>query len=693
MRLQVFQGTGSTARYGDQNEMRRISNKVKEQLAQPWFGGGMGAFLATIVAICLLLLPAGKWFRDLSYDLLFFLRSEKSTEDVVIVYLDEPSYRELNQKPTDFDRALHARLLRRLKAEGAKLVVFDILFIDSNRPPVAAEADIEFANALREHGKVVLGAQYHYDEIYFKNSVVLPPVEPLRQAAAGWGVARLHRDTDFSARRHHPGTDRVPSLAWKAAELAGIAGATLPGHRLRERWINYQTEKPFRGISYADLVLGKPLPPDLSLSNRVVFVGSSEVAGSPGDKKEEFRYPWTSVTGRFALGVEIHALTFDNLMRANWLSRLPIAVEIALILFIGVLLGFSLSAFRFLASTAIAFFFALVVVGVSWLLFVRLDVWVPWLVVVGAEIPVAFGWAYLFRSIKTYMEKRFLERSLELHLPKRRVRQILRRPELLALWAEEREVTLLFTDIADWSTISERLTPNRLFDLLNKYFKETIPCIHQADGMVIQLVGDAIFAVWNAPEDQPNSRELSCRAALSLRRKLIEFESNNESYMLRTRIGLHFGKAKVGNCGSADRLVYTALGTETNVASRIEGLNKHLNTLILASDYVTEKVAEGFDWRNVGRFRLKGADRVLEICELLSDMGQRESTAAWRDPFAIALKHFQHRRFDEAEAAFRQVMRLKPEDGPSAFYLKSIDEFRSNPPAPGWLGEIDLREK
>src|SRR6185436_14851205 len=220
-----------------------------------------------------------------------------------------------------------------------------------------------------------------------------------------------------------------------------------------------------------------------------------------------------------------------------------------------------------------------------------------------------------------------------------------------------------------FSTISDRVTPDRLFKLLNGYFEQTIPCIHGAEGMVLSLIGDAIFAMWNAPEPQPNHQELACRAALSLRDKLVQFESSNASYPLRTRVGLHCGLASVGNCGSADRFVYAALGAEPNMASRLEGLNKYLGTEILASDRIAEAVEEKFTWRNVGRFRLKGADRVFDVCELVDDAKAREATASWRELFATGLRAFHSARFDEAEAVFTQVLAIKPNDGPAKFYL------------------------
>jgi adenylate cyclase len=383
---------------------------------------------------------------------------------------------------------------------------------------------------------------------------------------------------------------------------------------------------------------------------------------------------------------------FLNLLRQDWLTRLPGWLELTLLAVTGFAAGFGLTLLRTGRAAITALLMVLLVLALAWCLFRFHLVWFAWLILV-AEIGVGLFWAITFNSIRAYIETSVLERSLSLHLPVRRVKQILKHPELLAPSAEKQEVSLLFTDIANWSTISERVTPERLFKLLNKYFEDTIPCIHENEGMVLQLVGDAIFAIWNAPEPQKNHQELACAAALKLRDKLVQFESANESYPLRTRVGLHCGTASVGNCGSADRFVYTALGAETNMASRLEGLNKHLGTEILASDRIVEAVEDKFTWRNLGRFKLKGGDRVMEIYELVGAIETAEASHGWRQKFGNALRHFQRAEWDQAEAALREVIAIHENDGPSRFYLREIEKLRPGTTRAGWFGEVSMEEK
>ena len=313
--------------------------------------------------------------------------------------------------------------------------------------------------------------------------------------------------------------------------------------------------------------------------------------------------------------------------------------------------------------------------------------------IVPVQVVVALIWANLVNAIRDYIEARVLERSLTFHLSPRRAKQVLKRPELLRPYAEKQEVSILFSDIANFSTISDRTLPDKLFQQLNRCFQETISCVHQTDGTVIKLIGDAIFAIWNAPELQRNHQELACQAALLLRDKLVEFDAANEILPLRTRVGLHTGLACVGNCGSSERFDYTAIGANVNLASRLESLNKHLGTEILASDSMIEPVASTFVVRSAGHFRLKGSDRVLEVFELVGSGRCAEGTRPWREAFAEGLRKFQRAEFVEAQAAFEQTLQLHPADGPAKFYLGLARDYQSKPPPKGWFGEVNMDEK
>jgi adenylate cyclase len=225
---------------------------------------------------------------------------------------------------------------------------------------------------------------------------------------------------------------------------------------------------------------------------------------------------------------------------------------------------------------------------------------------------------------------------------------------------------------------------------MNGYFQIAVSqCIHRTDGTVVKYIGDAVFAFWNAPIGQVDHPARACEAALLFRDKGVQQVNGVPLY---TRIGLHTGVANVGNFGSTERVDYTAFGENINLASRMEGLNKYLGTKVLITGETKAGLGEKFLLRPLGLFRLKGFERIVEVYELLGHASMANETRMWRDPFAQALGQFQRRDFAGAALTFKLVNDLR-EDGPSAFYLSRIEEFRSEPPPENWKGEIELKEK
>jgi adenylate cyclase len=207
---------------------------------------------------------------------------------------------------------------------------------------------------------------------------------------------------------------------------------------------------------------------------------------------------------------------------------------------------------------------------------------------------------------------------------------------------------------------------------------------------VVKYIGDAIFAFWSAPEPQEDHAARACEAALRFQALAAEPIRGRH---LRTRIGLHTGVANVGNFGSSERVDYTALGESVNLASRIEGLNKFLGTSCLMTDETHEAIGNQNVVRRVGRFRLKGFDKAVGVFELVGWSTEEESTRGWRTTFEEALTAYENKEFEQAGNRFRRTLDLRPEDGPSRFYLHHINRLGSTPLPPGWNGEVELTEK
>ncbi len=365
-----------------------------------------------------------------------------------------------------------------------------------------------------------------------------------------------------------------------------------------------------------------------------------------------------------------------------------------LILAAGIVFGLGLLSCRPL----LAFFFALLGITVmaygSYYLFVAHRYWFPWMIVAVAQIPAALVWSLVYNSFKYYVEKRLLEQSLSVYLSPKRVKQLVNRRELLRPGAEKQMLTILFSDIESFTTLSEGVDSDELARLMNRYFDSAVSdCVFKTDGTVVKYIGDAIFAFWNAPEDQADHQARACEAALLLSQQKIVYSKQGEERSFRTRVGLHTGVANVGNFGSASRIDYTAIGENINLASRMEGLNKYLGTAVLITGDTKPGLDGRFVSRSCGKFVLKGFERAVEVHELIGMGEAAQETRPWRERFEQALKCFQAGDFAKAEEGFRCVLEAKPNDGPSKFYLAQLEELKTQPARPGWRGEVELKEK
>jgi adenylate cyclase len=227
--------------------------------------------------------------------------------------------------------------------------------------------------------------------------------------------------------------------------------------------------------------------------------------------------------------------------------------------------------------------------------------------------------------------------------------------------------------------------------LMNAYFETAVSeCVHKTEGTLVKYIGDAIFAFWNAPDPQSDHARRACEAALRFRGLPPQLVGGKP---LRTRIGIHTGLAHVGNFGSVERVDYTALGESVNLASRLEGLNKYLGTTCVISRATRDQAGDGIVTRPVGRFQLKGYDQPVEVFELVDLAADAEATRVWRETFAQALTNFEARHLEFAEAGFRSVLELRPDDGPSKLYLNRIQEMRELVLPEDWATHTVMRDK
>ncbi len=643
----------------------------------------------------------GDRLKTWSYEAPWHYRNEPTPREVVIVFQDEESEQRLVQPGLDkWDRRLHARLLDRLKADGSRTVVFDLKFDKAS--PDAAE-DAAFAAALRAHGRVVLGIDYaksgdaggaglggSWTQVF--------PIPLFATNAAGLGLLQVKPDTDPVVRELFPGFAKagggqpLPTTTWRAAELEHAPVTLDPARMEDERWLNYYGP-PGRidHVSYHRALDTNQVPPGF-FRDKVVLVGPQPQVGYTGAGKDTFNSPGSLGGTSYFSGVEIHATGLANLLRSEWLRRLPPAVEFLLLGVCGVLFGRGLVSLRPRLAALAAVSAAALVTAAAVLAASHRHVWFSWLIIVLVQIPIACGWAVLFQWVQAQLQNQFLEQSMSMYLSPKLVKKFARDKDrsLLLPGAQKQTLTFLFSDIAGFTSVSEGMDSDELALMMNEYFERAVgSCVHPTDGTVVKYIGDAIFAFWNAPEPQADHARRACDAALRFR-AMSSTEVRGKK--LVTRIGLHTGVANVGNFGSSTRVDYTAIGEDVNLAARMEGLNKYLGTTVLLTGAVRAAMGEDFSTRYLGRFQLKGFEHAAEVYELVGPTDTAGATTFFNQ-FDHAVQVFQKGDFAAAGEIFHRVQDALPHDGPTKFYLKHLEELRSHPLPPEWRGEVELKEK
>jgi len=624
---------------------------------------------------------AARW----SYDQATAILSKPDKTDVALVYLDDESHKALNQPPNaPWDRGLHAKLIDRLHKAGVKTVVFDILF---DQPGPDPEADAALEKSITAAGNVVLCGEHVTADDDGKGTLHLlnPPLERFAKGARAWGLADMQMDQDLTIRTHPIPFENYPPLAWAAAEAVGTKMEKTTGST---RWLRYYgPEGTIPHVSYYQ-ALSSADAPDATFRDKVVFVGARQTTGFSGAGKDTYRHPGSGDSSSLVSGVEVQATALLNLVRKDWLKRLPESVELLAILLFGALAGYAFALIRPLAGLILLVAVAVSVLLVVWLGLVTANLWFPFILFLG-QISFAAVAGMALHSLRNQLETRVLERALSVHLPTRRLRQILREGKHLVPGTEKRELTLLYTNIADFHLIADRMVPEKLHQRISTYFTDLVSGVHETGGAVMRLTGDGIFAVWNAPEEQPHHQELACRAALEILKRLQTVTSARIDFPFRTQIGIHYGAVAVGNLGNEERMDYMAVGLNVHLTASLAALNKELGTQVIATENVVAAAGKSICFRILGWFRLPGQQRAVEIYELL---GLRTDPVSrdWSKGFEEALAFFRERQFDRAERCFQQVLTARPGDGPTAFYLQQISVLRQTPPATNWFGEIDL---
>jgi adenylate cyclase len=391
---------------------------------------------------------------------------------------------------------------------------------------------------------------------------------------------------------------------------------------------------------------------------------------------------------RVAPGVEIHATVLDDLLARGFLREAPKPAVLLVTLALAVLCGILVAASRKAWQSVVLFVLLLPLPAVGGLAAYGGGFW--WPVMIGeTAVALSLVGAVVLNYATEGSQRRFIKQAFKFYLSPDVIEKILEDPSQLQLGGERRELTILFSDLEGFTSISERLDPPALTALLNDHLSDMTEIVLREGGTLDKYEGDAFIAFWNAPLNQPDHATLACLAALKCQRRLAERREEfrqRTGVELRMRMGLHTGEVVVGNLGSRQRFNYTVLGDAANLASRLEGANKGFGTFLMVSEATRMLAGDRIEAREIGRLRVVGRQTPVGVFELLGFAG--EPTPAWRDRYEEGLRLCRDGQTAAALAIFQAI----PDDPVSAAYAQRCRELLTAAD-PRWDGVWTLTKK
>jgi len=641
---------------------------------------GVMAVLAALHAIALDV-PALRRLEPAALDAQVRLRGARAPgPEVVVVMIDDRTIAELGQWPPP--RQSLAELVDTLRAAGAKAIGIDILFADPS-PRAASRGDVALAQSIADAGNVVLpftfefgaaaanrpaattlaGASYSrlsssgdYRPLPLVPDGIVAPLSSLA-ARAALGHMLVAFDVDGAPRYDYPAfaydAEFYPSMAVRLAQvylglpLGGVGLELGRGIALGDRQVPIDPQMrllidylgppgAFPTYSLLDVLAGR-VPPS-AFRGRIVLVGAS-VAGA----HDTFPSPFSPTMP----GVERLATVVDSILYERHLQRPASStwIEIGAMLAASLLLGFVVSR----ASLATAFVTALVVGSLfavsAHVVLKSYGIWMasalPTLAVLLTFIALS-----LYRYGLLDSERRHMRRVFGRYLAPQMVDRLVGEHKLPELGGEQRELTVLFSDLRGFTSMSEQLDAATLTARINAFLSAASEAVLEHGGTVDKYIGDCIMAFWNAPLDQPDHARMACRAALRIVEKVdaLDRELVRQGHPpLVAGIGINTGPCTVGNFGSSRRLEYSAVGDAVNVASRLEGETKNLGFKILIGPVTAARV-DDFAIVPLERIRVRGRLEAIEVHALVGDETVRGGPA-----FQEALQRAERERLTRRE--------------------------------------------
>jgi len=451
--------------------------------------------------------------------------------------------------------------------------------------------------------------------------------------------------------------------------------------------------------------------PDYGLLHQGIFDGKIVLVGStmPEDKDV---LPVSISSGKrkgdnLMYGVEFHATAIQNIISEDYIvtqSKLSEIFSIILAVFLAYF-GSSIVRHRkiknvLLTETSNTVLIGALVFGlyeISMYLF-AVQNYVMFVISPAMGLVFGYGGSTIFHFIRERKQSSQIKRMFSHYVSGVLVNQLIDNPDRLKLGGEKRKISILFSDIAGFSTFSEQMGPEELVSLMNEYLNAMTDVVLKNRGTLDKYIGDAVMAFWGAPISFENHEELACLTALQMQEEL---EILKQSWKERdlpqifVRIGINTGDVIVGNIGSKQRFDYTVMGDDVNLASRLEGANKQYGTYIMLSESTALEVADKFVMRDLDFIKVKGKTKPTKVFELLGIKGDQKAEEKLQSLklYHEALEQYHKQNFDLAEKLFSSALELNPWDSPSKIYLERIVYYKNNPPEENWDGSFTMKTK
>lgn len=401
-----------------------------------------------------------------------------------------------------------------------------------------------------------------------------------------------------------------------------------------------------------------------------------------------------------ANGVEHHVAAVENIIRRDFLVHPDkfIVIELFLLLASGLLLCFFLSQ-----SSALTSLFFLIFLHIGMEIIDQKFIFgrgrIINLGLFHFQNAIIFTTMILFKFLVEEREKRKIKGAFQHYLNPSVINQLLDNSDSLKLGGEKRELTVFFSDVRGFTTISERLAPESLANLLNEYFTPMTNIVLNSGGLLDKYIGDALMAVWGAPLPMDNHADNALHSSLKM---LDALDVLREGWQKRNLpaidigCGINTGPMVIGNMGSELRFDYTVLGDAVNLGARLEGITKEYGVRVVCSEMTRAalKRPEDFVLRELDWIKVKGKNKPVTIFEVMRfTQGNREIAEKTAELFSTGLNQYRQREFAAAQMTMMTILQKTPQDGPAGIFLERCDYFMAHPPSEEWDGVWVMKSK